>query len=309
MSMQSSAAREGGARPFVSVLVPHYDVRESLLRCLASLAAQTYPASRFEIIVADNATPGGVGDVARGLANVAVLTVEDRGAAPARNAAMAAARGEVFAFIDADCAAAPGWIEAGVRGLRHADYSGGRIEVTCVNARAPSPVEAFERVFAFRQKMYVERKHFSATANLFVTRSAAEAIGPFRKGVGEDFDWGRRAHALGLRLAFNDNPVVEHPARRDWRELVRKWDRLTVERWNGLAGAGMGRALKWSALAAATAASPAAHLWPVLASRRLQRPSDRMAAAGVLARIRLWRARRMLALLLQPRGAQEAGAE
>jgi hypothetical protein len=186
--------------------------------------------------------------------------------------------------------------ELGFDSLMVADLSGGRIVVTVEDEERPSAVEAFERVFAFRQRDYVERKRFSATANLFICAKAARAIGPFTNGLSEDVDWCRRGIALGFHLAFNDNSIVSHPARRDWSELIRKWDRIVAERWAGFGGRGLMRAAAWMGLAAATALSTAPHLLRVATSAELNSARDRAAAAFVLARIRLWRAMKMATL-------------
>lgn len=281
----------------VSVIIPHFNQKALLALCLDSLDRQTLARDRYEIIVGDNMTPGGVDDLKARYPHVVFVEARERGAAPARNAAMGAAAGEVIAFTDADCVAAPDWLETGLSGLKEADLCGGRIEVTAANPARLSPVEAFERVFAFRQRDYVERKSFAATANLFARRAAADAIGPFTNGLSEDVDWCRRGAALGLRLAFNDNSIVSHPARRDWSELVRKWDRIILERWNGFATETPLRRPLWLILAAAIAMSAVPHLARVAFSPKLTRLRDRAAAAGVLARIRFWRAARMTALL------------
>lgn len=281
----------------VSVVIPHFNQTALLDKCLQSLESQEFPRDRYEIIVADNQTPGGIDAIKEKYPRVSYVVAEERGAAPARNAALGIARGSAIAFIDADCAADPDWLRVGLVGLRDADLSGGKIVVTCENDREPSPVEAFERVFAFRQKAYIEKKRFSATANLFVRRQAAEAIGPFTNGLSEDVDWCRRAGALGFRLAFNPKSIVSHPARRDWSELICKWERITRERWAGFHRAGAFGAVRWALLAAATALSTAPHLLQVMTSAELNSARDRLAAASVLARIRWWRARRMAALL------------
>ncbi len=280
-----------------SVIVPHYCQPELLALCLESLERQTLARERYEIIVADNSTPGGIDAVKARFPRVIFTAAAERGAAPARNAGLAIARGAAIAFTDADCIAASDWIEAGLKGLSGADLCGGRILVTAEDDARLSPVEAFERVFAFRQRDYVEKKRFAATANLFARRAAAHAIGPFTNGLSEDLDWCRRGVALGFHLAFNDRSIVSHPARRDWSELVRKWDRIILERWNGFSGASVGGRALWLLLAAATALSAAPHLLRVAFSPELEKLRDRAAAAGVLARIRMWRAARMTALL------------
>ena len=45
---------EGPATPEVSVVVTHYDAPDRLALVLAGLAAQTLPADRFEVVVADD---------------------------------------------------------------------------------------------------------------------------------------------------------------------------------------------------------------------------------------------------------------
>jgi GT2 family glycosyltransferase len=281
----------------VSIIVPHYDQRDLLETCLASLERQTIARDCYEIIVADNRTPGGLGDLVQKFPDVIFTEAAERGAAPARNAAMGLARGDCFAFIDADCVAAPDWLATGLAALAGAELVGGHINVTVRNENKLSPVEAFERVFAFRQQAYIEKKRFSVTANLFVRAEAARAIGAFVNGVSEDVDWCRRGGALGFRLAFNDKSIVSHPARRDWDELVRKWDRLIAERWNGFGGRGPFRQWAWAGLAVATALSVAPHTIKVLASAELSAMRDKVAATGVLARIRWRRAGRMLSML------------
>jgi len=269
----------------VSVIVPHYDDVAALNRCLQSLEAQTYPKNKVEIIVADNDTPGGLGEMPKEFPDIKFLIVRERGAAPARNAAMAVAQNDILAF------------QQGVANMGSADYVGGHIEVTFVDEEKPSAIEAFEKVFGFRQAWYLKRKRFSATANLFVHREVANTIGPFRNHVAEDLDWGRRADALGFRLAFNAKPIVNHPARQDWNALTSKWDRLIKERWCGFEAGSPYRDVKWTCLAIATALSFAPHAWTVMSSRKLNRLKDKIAAIGILIRIRYWRARRMVALL------------
>ena len=292
--------------PEASVIIPHYDQQDALRACLESVTRQSLSAERYEIIVADNGTPGGLDDLRAAFPEARFVTAPERGAAPARNEGMAAARGRAFAFIDADCVADERWLEEGLASLAGADLSGGDVRVSVAAPESPSPVECFESVFAFRQRMYVERKRFSVTANLFADARAARKTGGFRNGVAEDLDWCRRAQALGFHLSFNDRSIVVHPARREWPDLVQKWDRLIRERWNGFGARGAARRILWAGLAGATALSAGPHLWAIATSGRLKTTRQRLAAASVLARIRLWRAWRMLKLL-RPIG--RSGAE
>ena len=283
--------------PEFSVIIPHFNQPDGLRKCLFSVLNQTIEQERMEIIVADNNSDCDITALKRDYPSVQFLSVEMRGAALARNAGIYASRGKILAFIDADCVADPRWLECGAKSLLDCDLSGGEVVVTVANESKPSAVESFERVFAFRQRIYINRKQFSVTANLLATREAAIAIGPFKNGVSEDVDWCRRAAALGFRLAFNDTSIISHPARRNWEDLTKKWDRLILERWNGYGGRSLIRRMVWAVLATATALSAVPHMAWILSSKRIRGVRDKLAAVGVLARIRFWRARRMLAML------------
>ncbi|MEM8770106.1 MAG: glycosyltransferase [Pseudomonadota bacterium] len=290
------------ARYAVSVIIPHYNQPGDLKLCLESLARQNFPKEKTEIIVADNRSADEIA-LRKALAILPyakLVFAHEKGAACSRNAAIAVSNGAALAFIDADCVADEAWLANGLKALEGADLVGGDVRVTVNRPEAPTPVELFERVFAFRQRMYIQRKHFSVTANLFARRAAAEAIGPFKNGVSEDVDWCLRARALGFRLAFNDTSIISHPARRTWEDLTRKWDRMIRERWNGFGGPWPVRAAQWAMLAAAIALSAAPHLAAILFSDRVRGWRQKVAAAGVLARIRIWRAGRMLSMLTAP---------
>jgi glycosyltransferase involved in cell wall biosynthesis len=94
------------AAPELSVVVPVRDGQATLPALLDSLAAQDFPAGRFEIVVVDSASRDASAEVAerRGARLVRVPTP---GRARARNAGAAAARGGALAFVDADCVAEP----------------------------------------------------------------------------------------------------------------------------------------------------------------------------------------------------------
>jgi glycosyltransferase involved in cell wall biosynthesis len=82
------------AEPLTSVIVPHYNDLARLDQCLAALLDQR-TAGRFEIIVADNASPCGLAEVERVIAGRARLgCCAEKGAGPARNAGVAAANGK-----------------------------------------------------------------------------------------------------------------------------------------------------------------------------------------------------------------------
>ena len=284
---------------FVSVVIPHYNDLAHLADCLNSLRRQSLPRDRFEIIIADNNSAGGVAAVRRIASDVTVVAAPEQGAGPARNVGAAVARGVTLAFIDSDCVADRDWLREGVAALERYDYVGGQV-ITDVGAAAPIGLaEAYEAVFAFNFKKYIEKDKFSGSGNLFVPKAIFERVGGFRAGVSEDMEWCRRANAMGFRLGYAEAAIVHHAARREWAELRRKWDRVVAERIR-LAVDRPGWRLRWVGYAAAVAASPFVHWIAVLRSPRLVGLRAKCCGLFGLFRIRTYRSLRMMHHLVHP---------
>ena len=105
--------------------------------------------------------------------------------------------------------------------LSTAQIVGGQVEIDYEDPKQPTAVEAFEKVFAFNFKRYIEELGFSGSGNMFVPREIFDRVGGFRGRVAEDMDWGQRAVAANYRFRYAGDVVVSHPARRNWRELTR----------------------------------------------------------------------------------------
>jgi mycofactocin system glycosyltransferase len=101
--------RETAPDDMVDVIVPVYQRPELLDTCLAALRAST---PHLRIIVVDDASPDdAVGDVARAHGVILIRHPRNRGPAAARNTGLAAASAPIVAFVDADCAVTPGWLD------------------------------------------------------------------------------------------------------------------------------------------------------------------------------------------------------
>src|SRR5690348_11661337 len=106
----------------VSVVVPTHRRPRLLERCLRALCAQTYPASRAEVIVVEDGGHEGtpthrlVDDLSRSAPlRLRYLAVPRGGPAAARNGGWRAASGRIIAFTDDDALPDARWLEEGVR--------------------------------------------------------------------------------------------------------------------------------------------------------------------------------------------------
>jgi glycosyltransferase involved in cell wall biosynthesis len=87
--------------PRVSVIIPAYNAAEFIGEALDSVGAQTF--RDFEVLVIDDGSTDGTADIAEAYGDpVRVMRTSNHGAARARNTGVAAATGELVAFLDAD---------------------------------------------------------------------------------------------------------------------------------------------------------------------------------------------------------------
>ncbi len=97
-----------GGRLTISAIVCAYNEAAYLPACIHALLAQTRRPD--EIIVVDNASTDGSGELARAIPGVRVVREPARGLVLAREAARVASRGDVLAYVDADCRPPITWL-------------------------------------------------------------------------------------------------------------------------------------------------------------------------------------------------------
>ncbi len=99
----------------LSVIVPTRDRADLLEGLLSSLAVQTCPAERFEVLVVDNGSRDRTKEVAASFSgrirNLRCLADDRPGLHVGRHLGMKEAGGEILVFADDDVEAAPSWLE------------------------------------------------------------------------------------------------------------------------------------------------------------------------------------------------------
>lgn len=90
--------------PLVSVIIPIYNIKEYLERCVQSVCKQTY--RNLEIILVDDGSTDGTeilcDELARQDERIRVFHKENGGSSTARNLGIANAGGEYYGFVDSD---------------------------------------------------------------------------------------------------------------------------------------------------------------------------------------------------------------
>jgi hypothetical protein len=109
--------------PTVSALVAVYNYEQYVATAIESALAQDYPAECLEVIVVDDGSTDGSAAVVKELiarhpGRIRLLRQENAGYITATNRAMAAARGELLAILDADDLWLPGKLRRSVQLLQ-----------------------------------------------------------------------------------------------------------------------------------------------------------------------------------------------
>lgn len=285
--------------PRVSVIIPHLNEPQDLRLCLLALDAQRKHGIAFEIIVVDNGSAQMPDFVLTLVPNVRLLRETIPGPGPARNLGAVMAEAPLLAFIDADCIAAPDWLAVILRcfdNRRDVDFAGGDIRIRPADPARLTAVEAYESIYSYRTQLYVEQYGFAATGNMAVRTEVFRSVGPFG-GIGtmEDTEWGQRASAMGCQIAYLPDARVYTPSCRSFGELARRWDRHVAHEFGETRSRSLWR-LRWLARSAVMAASPLLETIRIAQSDRLSTWRDRLLALACVTRVRLYRAKRMLAL-------------
>ena len=225
----------------VSVIIPAHNASSTLATCLEALTRLT--SAPCEILVVCDGCTDDTAEFAR-LHGVRVIEYPlRRGAAHARNVGAAAAQGDVFLFLDADCVA--------------------RCEVVSLTLEAASAGEQMlfgsytreTRVAGFLTKFKNLQHHFTHQQGAdyqttfwsgcgAVTRGAFEAIAGFDVNLQscEDIEFGSAASSLGYRVRLVRAMQVEHLKEYSLASLVRSdlfqraipWTRLIYSGRTGM---------------------------------------------------------------------------
>ncbi|NIK74733.1 glycosyltransferase involved in cell wall biosynthesis [Thermonema lapsum] len=207
----------------ISVIIPTYNRKEQLLRCLESLKSQSRLPD--EVIVSiDGSTDGTAEALAHwdsGALPLRWIEGANGGRAVVRNRAAKVARGDLLVFLDDDIRLIPEGIamhEAHHYRFPNSLLSGATLEE-----------EALLRTDMHRYKAYLSRlwlaplavyatepmpadRVFLSVANMSVPRQVFEQLGGFDERLrdAEDYDFGVRAVRAGVPVYFNYNLVAWH---------------------------------------------------------------------------------------------------
>jgi len=189
----------------ISVMIGAYNAAPYVGETIASVLAQDYEP--LELIVVDDGSDDGTAEIVKTFPDVRYFFQPNAGNGAARNRAIEAAGGELFAFLDADDRFTPGKLTLQKTVLDaepELDMVFGHVrefvspeldEATRSAIRPPSP----------------EPMPWTAPNLMLIRRRSFERVGPFSTTlrVGVTVDWFARASEAGLRYRVLPEVVLE----------------------------------------------------------------------------------------------------
>ncbi len=217
----------------ISVIIPVYNDPNGLSDTLDSLVSQDYPKQQYEIIVADNDSNDNTLDMARSFKEkypeLIHIVVENniQSSYAARNKGIKISKGKIIAFVDADMTVEKDWLKNITKSIERnsADYLICKVNIYL---NKNNIFGLFDKMIGFPIEEYVNKKHFGPTCCLIVKKKVFEQVGLFDSRLisSGDYEFGNRLFALGYKLYYDANIIMNHPARSSFKKLVSKSFRI-----------------------------------------------------------------------------------
>jgi GT2 family glycosyltransferase len=244
-------------RPAATVVIPSYNAQATIEATLTLVMAQDFDEP-YEVIVVDSSSDDTPAIVSREFPQVRLIR-RDRQTDPgtARNLAIARARGEIIACLDADCVAPKDWL----RRLVAAQRAGHTIVGGSVENGNPNRALAWAGYLGeFREFIPIGNarlvRHLP-TCNIAYHRSIFARFGGFPTSFypQEDLLFHWRLSQQGVPIWFDPDIAVAHTHRAEWRAYLRHQRRIghitaQVLELTGQEGAFLARAPMLATLAA-----------------------------------------------------------
>lgn len=197
MNYREGKCRSSMSNPLVSVIIPVYNGAAYLAEALESVLAQDYQP--LDVIVVDDGSTDRTAEIVRSYPVARYFAQTNQGHGAARNTGIAAARGELIAFLDADDLWAPQKLSMQVGYLMaHPDlgYTISHLRIL-IEPGVAKPAWLNERLSLEYAAAYLP-------SALLVRRRVLEEVGGFDVSLwcSNDSDWFFRAKDAGITMAL-----------------------------------------------------------------------------------------------------------
>ena len=236
--------------PFLSVIIPTFNRKDSLQKTLDGLGRQTYSHAQFEAVVVSDGSTDGTDAFLTQYAKTSPFTLRpvfqsNGGPARARNNGIENARGEVVVFLDDDVEPGPDFLSV------HASHHAGSDKTVVIGPMLPDPALSWREPAWIAWEHAMLEKQYSAwrtgvwsgcgphhfySGNASLRREHLLAVSGFDEHFSrqEDVELAVRLEKeCGVRFVYApDAPGIHRPQRRfqSWLAVPFAYGRLDVVR-------------------------------------------------------------------------------
>ena len=214
-----------------SVIIPAYNAKGTIEKCLSNLENQSIPRGDYEVILVDDGSTDSTPDIIRRFP-VKYFWQSNQGPAAARNKGAQEAHGDIILFTDADCVPQNNWIEEMVRPFKDP-------EIMAVKGAYKTDQKSLIARFAqiefeerFKMLKQVESIDMVDTYSAGYRKSVFLSLGGFDSSFpvanNEDTELSYKMSKAGYRMVFNPNAIVYHLNHPD---SIKRYARLKF--WRG----------------------------------------------------------------------------
>ncbi|HNP70108.1 MAG TPA: glycosyltransferase family 2 protein [Kouleothrix sp.] len=202
--------------PPITMVIAAHNEAANIGAKLDNILAMDYPREQLEVIIASDGSNDGTNEIVQGYAarNVRLLALPRQGKAPALDAAVAHARGDVLVFSDANSMYHPQALRALARPFADPEVGGvaGNQVYTSKKSESLSG-DGEQSYWSFDRKMKQSQSKsgnaISATGAIYAIRRALFRGVPV--GVTDDFAVSTDVIAQGYRLVFAPDAIAYEP--------------------------------------------------------------------------------------------------
>lgn len=208
----------------ITIIIPTYNRKELLKRCIDSIRESASAGIAYEMIVVDDASSDGT-DVflkqkSERSGDLRYFIQQHKGPAAARNKGAEMARGKILVFTDDDCIIRRNWLSAVQRGFEDPGTIAGEGPVVSgIEKEKPHPLN---------HAIDNQKPGGYLSCNLAVRKQVFVSLGGFderfHRAAHEDMDLCLRILKAG-EIKYLPNMEIHHPPvrRNGRREIIRAW--------------------------------------------------------------------------------------
>ena len=220
----------------VSVIIPVWNDKDKICKCIQALESQSLSRASYEIIVVDNGSTDGTYEYLENKKTITLTQEKQPGSYAARNKGISLAKGKFLAFTDSDCIPSFYWLEELVKAIDSDQTIGivaGHVEFFQDNSQlGHGAAFYYEQRFSMNQAEYA-KNGACVTANWCSPSFLIKELGLFNSALksGGDHELAKRIVSKDFSIKYSKKAEVLHPVRNE-AEIIGKSKRVIGGAWD-----------------------------------------------------------------------------